>query len=389
MPLPDTSYLIIIPGTRGDFQSEWDYCLTELSKASSSKENQLCRINIFINSDSEDDFRNRKFKIFSSLNKMFGNDTPPAGVLSQAPEDSYHVALELLMVKRSERGLRYGRTGKSRYCVFENDSLRQLWSEGLESGEPSGDTESGAQGAFESMKQILDKEGMNFDNIVRQWNYIGEILKEKKSGKSEIQNYQIFNEVRHSYYQKYKHASGFPAATGIGCRYNQVTIGFIAVQFKSSCSDIQIDNPLQVNPFAYSQDKLIGASEKQIVKHPPEFVRGRLISDGSNSILYVSGTASITCQEVTGAGDIETQTLTTILNIKTLAEAKNLNLFSARPLPIPGRYLYLRVYVKNTTDIPTVKSICQKHFPGVPSIFIEADICRGSLLMEIETELCS
>jgi enamine deaminase RidA (YjgF/YER057c/UK114 family) len=389
MPLEDTFYLIIFPGTRGNLQSEWDYCLAELSKASSLKENQLCRINIFIDSGSEEDFRKKKHNIYSSLEKQFGDSVPPAAVLAQAPENSFQVAVEALLVKNSETSLRYSSSGKSRYCVLENESLRQLWSEGLESDQPAADTESAANGAFESMLQILNKEGMNFDNIVRQWNYIGDILNVRKTDISETQNYQVFNEVRHSFYQKYKRTAGFPAATGIGCRYNQVTIGFTAIQFKSGYSDIQIDNPLQANPFAYTQDKLIGGSKTPAVKHPPEFVRGRLISDGNISILFVSGTASITCQEVTGTGDIETQTLTTILNIKTLADAKNISRFTGLPLPVPEKYRYLRVYVKNCKDIPAVKSICNKYFPAVPSIFIEADICRGSLLMEIETELLS
>lgn len=389
MPLADTFYLIIFPGTRGDLQSEWDYCLAELWKTASLKENQLCRINIFIDSGSEEDFRNKKLYIYSSLEKLFANSVPPAAVLAQAPENSFQVAVEALLVKNSEAPLRYSSSGKSRYCVLENESLRQLWSEGLESDQPAADTESAAHGAFKSMMHILKREGMNFDNIVRQWNYIGDILKVRKIDISGIQNYQIFNEVRHSFYQKYKLTAGFPAATGIGCRYDQVTIGFNAVQFKSGCYDLQIDNPFQSNPFAYTQDKLIGGSKTPGVKHPPEFVRGRLISDGNNSILYVSGTASITCQEVTGTGDIETQTLTTILNIKTLADAKNISHFTGASLPVPEKYRYLRVYVKNSKDIPTVKSICQKYFPEVPSIFIEADICRGSLLMEIETELRS
>ena len=352
-----------------------------------SKKNHLCKINVFISSKTAEDFQIKKREIYSSLNKVFGEFSPPASVLAQAPENSFQVAVEALIADKSDGSIRYGKSGKNKYCVLETDSFKQLWGEGLECNEVFTDLVTASSGAFDSMLNILNKESMNFDNVIRQWNYIGDILKIRKTDMSEIQNYQIFNEVRHRYYKEYKQTAGFPAATGIGCRYNSATIAFNAFHFKSGYSDILIDNPLQVNPFAYDQNKLIGASKSQKVKHPPEFVRGRLISDGNNSILFVSGTASITGQEVTGLGDIEIQTRTTIQNIKTLVDSKNISRFSARTVPVPEKYRYLRVYVKHMQDIPMVKSICQNHFGDVPAIYIEADICRENLLMEIETEL--
>jgi enamine deaminase RidA (YjgF/YER057c/UK114 family) len=387
MLLANTTFLNIFPPLAGNFQSEWDYCLSELSMAACSKEYSICRINIFIDSGSVPDFRNKKNKILNSLKTLTGEESPPVCVLAQPPDSSFQVSVEILLVSNSNGSVRYGKSGRNNYSIFENGSFRQLWCEGLEADDPNADTEISSTGAFESMLDILNKEGMDFDNIIRQWNYIGEILKIRKNDLSDTQNYQVFNEVRHRFYQKYKHNSGFPAATGIGCRYNSVSIGFIAVQSETEYFDIAIDNPLQVNPFAYGQDKLIGGSKEQKIKHPPEFVRGRLISDGKNSVLYVSGTASITGQEVRGTGDIEVQTMTTIQNIKTLVDAKNIIRFCTKPLPVPEKYRYLRVYVKNRLDIPKVKLICQDHFGKIPSLYIEADICRDSLMMEIETEL--
>ena len=73
------------------------------------------------------------------------------------------------------------------------------------------------------MKAILDVEGMSFNNLVRQWNYIGNIL-EIKHG---FQNYQIFNEVRSEVYQKYRTIAGYPAATGIGMKLDGVSLIFV------------------------------------------------------------------------------------------------------------------------------------------------------------------
>ncbi len=46
----------------------------------------------------------------------------------------------------------------------------------------------------------------------------------------------------------------------------------------------------------------------------------------------------------------------------------------------------LRVYIKKQSDFKSVKEICSRVYPGVPAVYIEADICRDNLLVEIEAE---
>lgn len=384
MPLTNTFYSIVFPVSHGSFSSEFQSCLSVLKSFQTSTDRRLCKLNIFINFDSAKDFRNKKKIINSSLDSIFTDDCPPTCVLAQPPENSYHIAIEALLINTSGRSIRYGRWKKSRYCVLETATCTELWGAGLEGDKHSLNTEAGSNGAFKAMLKILQKGKMNFDNIVRQWNYIGNILKITKTDTSEIQNYQIFNEVRHKFYKKYRLITGFPAATGIGCGFDSVSIDFNAFAFKSGYYDIPIDNPRQVNPFSYEQNKLIGTKK---TKHPPEFVRGRLISDGNNSVLYVSGTASVIVQEVAGTGDVEMQTKTTIQNISALAYRKNIKRCCILPIPVPEKYRYIRVYVKYKDDIPKVKSICQSFFGDIPSIYVQAEICRDSLLMEIEAEL--
>jgi len=52
----------------------------------------------------------------------------------------------------------------------------------------------------------------------------------------------------------------------------------------------------------------------------------------------------------------------------------------------PDKYSYLRVYVKNRSDISVVRELCTKHFGDIPATFVQADICRDNLLVEIEAE---
>jgi hypothetical protein len=52
----------------------------------------------------------------------------------------------------------------------------------------------------------------------------------------------------------------------------------------------------------------------------------------------------------------------------------------------PGKFILLRVYVNNQDDFTKVRTICKEHFPEVPAVFIESDMCRDNLLVEIEAE---
>ena len=76
----------------------------------------------------------------------------------------------------------------------------------------------------------------------------------------------------------------------------------------------------------------------------------------------------------------------TIDNINKLADYNRIRRISGKNNITGLECLFIRVYVKNTQDFQTVRSICDRNFPSVPSVFIEADICRDDLLVEIEAE---
>ena len=104
------------------------------------------------------------------------------------------------------------------------------------------------------------------------------------------------------------------------------------------------------------------------------------------STLFISGTASIIGQETIGIDDVEKQTIVTLENINKLANQKRIGQLITNTDIEWGKFILLRVYVKNQTDFFKVKNICKERFPDVPSIFIESDICRDNLLVEIEAE---
>jgi len=311
--------------------------------------------------------------------------------LAQFPEKPFNVTIEAGIANSSDLSISFRKYKEYRYTVLENGAYKELWAVGLQDSNPDKDIESHSRNAFEIAHQILLAENMTFDHLVRQWNYIGSILHTDRHSDSISQHYQIFNEVRHSYYSRYRTVKGFPAATGIGMKFNGVAIDFCAIQSCEDISVVSVNNPKQINPYSYEQEVLIGSPIHGLVqKTPPEFERAKLIVYGERSKLFISGTASIIGQETIGKDDVACQTRITIENMESLANRDNLRrLYPQLTENSPNIYRNLRVYVKRREDIPKVKSICDSVFRNIPVNYVQADICRKELLVEIEAELGS
>ena len=82
--------------------------------------------------------------------------------------------------------------------------------------------------------------------------------------------------------------------------------------------------------------------------------------------------------------DVEAQTRVTIENIARLISHENLEQHGLKINHNSDPLSYIRVYVKEESDIPKVKKICAAYFEGVPSLYLISDICREKLLVEIE-----
>jgi len=162
------------------------------------------------------------------------------------------------------------------------------------------------------------------------------------------------------------------------------------VKIKDSVKIIAIDNPDQIRPYDYSQQVLKGKpADGKAANQPPQFERAVYLVNNKTSTLFVSGTASIIGQQTIGIDDVEKQTVITLENISKLTNAERIGHLAGDSGACAGSPILLRVYIKNQDDFRRVRQICQHHFPGVPAIYVEADICRDNLLVEIEAEFYS
>jgi enamine deaminase RidA (YjgF/YER057c/UK114 family) len=376
-------YFILLPAVQGSFGEEWEQCLRAIDKSSGAGVRFL-KMNIFCDLSRYTEYLDEKEKISKEIVGLLGEKSPAINVTIHPPDKPWKVIIEAVgILSDSNEVVTRFHAGRP-YVVISSSSGKEVWGAGFGAGLFPENTRMAAEAAFEQVLEVLGKEGLTLNNIIRQWNYIGNILKVR----DKFQSYQIFNEVRSEYYHKYRTVQGFPAATGVGMGLGGVILDFCAVEAGESVRIKPVSNPNQVNAYEYGQKVLKGMQDQgKKVKHPPQFERALMISNSRFSTLYVSGTASIIGQQTIGKNDVEKQTLVTIENIRKLADAERLSQITGNPEQPSEKYILLRVYIKRREDFSLVKEICASHFPDVPAVYIEADICRDDLLTEIEAEL--
>lgn len=268
------------------------------------------------------------------------------------------------------------------YGHIGNDEESLLFVEGIPASDFSKSVRSQSDEVFAKLDSLLSAYDFDVDDIVRQWNYIGNIVS-CREGK---QNYQEFNDARSAYYGKGSWSNGYPAATGIGTSYEGIVVGGIAFKRADQKGVYPIDNPLQIAAHVYSKKVLIDDAENA-VKSTPKFERAKLIETSRGACCFVSGTAAIRGEESMDASSARLQTIKTIENIEYLVSKDNLVKFGCKPYDL--KYMQLQVFIKHEKDYAEVREVVEAAYPGMPVVYTIADVCRSELLVEIEGILIS
>ncbi len=229
--------------------------------------------------------------------------------------------------------------------------------------------------AFNSFENLLIQAEMSFHSVIRQWNYIENIIGFDEGN----QRYQEFNNLRAGFYDENFNRNGFPAATGIGMNMGGVIIEFVAVDAPEAVS-LPLNNPEQTAAHGYSEKVLVGKQAE--MKATPKFERARYLELFGKKQIFISGTASIRGEKTKGVSDPVKQTEITIQNMQRLYSQEILSAITENSLrPVYG---HARVYVKNRKDFAAIKKTFKSYYGNLPVVYIIADICRDDLLVEIE-----
>ncbi len=377
----------IKPTAGNSFEKQVESCIQQLSGyifPQGEARYFITQQTFFIASKSREEYEARASLIREKVSEACGIMHPAMSIVAQSPARGSEVVLELISSKAAPgKEIVYKSAGGFSYTVVNYGSFKVVHATGL-TGEPGDPIRESAEKAFKSAIEILGIEGLTMNQIIRQWNYVEDIAHVQDPMRS-TQNYQIFNDVRAKYYSQATFPGGYPAATGIGMTTGGVIIGFIAVSDSDRVKIKAIRNPRQIDAHQYSDRVLVGKNTGIMGQRcTPKFERGKMVVLDGTKNMYVSGTASIVGEHTLYPDDVKKQTLTTIENIFGLFSKENQKELGVHFDVSQIVFSHLRIYVKFQEDFPAVETICRSMLKSKSFLFLESDICRENLLVEIE-----
>ena len=220
--------------------------------------------------------------------------------------------------------------------------------------------------AYREIFGALD--ALGFPHLMRIWNYVPQI----NLNTHNIERYKQFNSAR----QAAMHAAQRPVTGNVAaaCALGAATGSPLVVYFLASHSAAtSIENPRQVSAYHYPS---------QYGVHSPIFSRAAVHHETDGMTLFISGTASIVGHRTLHEGDTAAQTRETLTNIEALLAETNRVTGSQQ---FTFDTLACKVYVRDPSDLPVIQRELRSALgPAIRAVYLQADICRLDLAVEIE-----
>ncbi len=222
--------------------------------------------------------------------------------------------------------------------------------------EPGG-AAAAARAAYAAVFELIEREAC--PHLLRISNYVPGITVVEDGE----ERYRAFNIGRQQAFdERRRTAAQAPAACGLGCGGDALLLFFLA----GTEPGRNIENPRQVSAFHYPEQ--YGSSR-------PIFARATIAA----GMLFISGTASIVGHESRHVGDVAAQTGEILRNFDALlAELPPAEGALAR------RDLQMKVYLRHAGDRDAVEALLLAAGATSPVAFLQAEICRPELDIEIE-----
>jgi chorismate lyase / 3-hydroxybenzoate synthase len=236
---------------------------------------------------------------------------------------------------------------------------------------PSSALHAATVGVYRDICATLDEIG--YPHLLRIWNYLPDINLDSHGS----ERYRQFNTARRTALREAGRplTGNVPAASALGAsRGSPLLVYFLAGRE----APVYVENPRQVSAYRYP---------RQYGPHSPVFSRATLLRQSGSLTLFISGTASIVGHRSIHVGDSAAQTRETLTNIQALLEEANR---VERCAQFALASLACKVYVRRPADLPVIRAqLAPALGTSARVIYLQADICRQDLLVEIEaTGMC-
>lgn len=218
--------------------------------------------------------------------------------------------------------------------------------------------------AYRRLFRLLDTQ--NMPHLWRVWNYLADINLETGG----LERYRQFNIGRQDAFLECRRGAtgNVPAACAIGLAGGPLSIAFMA----GTTPAVPVENPRQVSAYNYPAD---------YGPRSPTFSRAALVYPAGQEMLFVSGTASIVGHQTVHPGDVVGQCRESMANIAAVVAEANR---CCRSPAFRLTAMSYRVYVRHANDFASVRDTLLPLIDGAEVVYVQADICRDDLLLEIE-----
>jgi enamine deaminase RidA (YjgF/YER057c/UK114 family) len=316
------------------------------------------------------------------IKDFYGDELPATTYIAQAPCEGKLLAIEALGVGRGTGDVQIERCS-DQTVVTSHAGVSWVHCAQVTPAHQNASVYDRSLEAFRRMRDTLAKKGCRYDQVIRTWLYLGDIV----GPEGETQRYKELNRARADFYQDLQFGMNhlpaevnwpvYPASTGIGTNGKDVVMSCIAVATdRDNIRFVPLENPQQVAAFDYGD---------RYSPQSPKFSRAMAITACNSATIFISGTASITKSETRYIDDVEGQTRQTLDNIEALISNDNFRRHGMPHLHATLDDLALvRVYVKRKEDFAKARAVCLDRLGEMPIIYAIADVCRPDLLVEIE-----
>lgn len=270
--------------------------------------------------------------------------------IQQQPLDGSKVAAWLYMTSGQEK------TAEQGAIVAAHNGYRHIWRMGYTSAE--GDSAMQTETILNQYEQDLKKFGTSLAaGCIRTWFFVRDVDTQYAGMvRARRENFVREGLTPETHYIASTGIGGGPADTKALIQMGTYALtGFLPEQQR----------------YLYAKTHLNPTYEYGVT-----FERGTRLEYGDRSHVIISGTASIDNRgQVLHVGNIVKQTQRMWENVEALLNEGGMDF---------SNVMHLIVYLRDTGDYETVSSLFSQRFPGTPTVFALAPVCRPTWLIEME-----
>ena len=273
--------------------------------------------------------------------------------IQQPPLDGSKLALWLYLQRGTEVTPGADRLGST---IVRHNGYQPLWTMGMTTTDGTSYAQTGR--LLEDYEELLANYDMTLeDNCIRTWFFVRDVDTQYQGlVVARWENFADHGLVPETHYIASTGIGGNPAEPKALIQLGSYALkGFQPEQQK----------------YLYASTHLNRTSEYGVT-----FERGTLLRFGDRNHAIISGTASINNKgEVVHKGDIQKQTHRMWENVEALLAEAGMTMQDAAQII---------VYLRDTADFDIVSQMFADKYPGLPTVFTLAPVCRPTWLIEME-----